>query len=305
MAGGQYIGNTVHARLRADPIQQLADAAGVLREQASVLGLKRTACQIVLAPELYTLSLIERPDVDDSEVVEAVRWRMQENVEFPMDQASLDVFEMPDGATRDRRMVFVVAIHTELLKRILDKVYDAGLETDVVDVAELALRNIICDLFPEPDQGIALLRVTSNSGMINVSRGEALFLSRRISGVPGEFSVAAWESFQERLLLQVQRSIDYYESAMGQPPCNALLVAATHGWQENICAYLADMLAVPVRPLTDELAPHYELELFNPSAKRIDWSNLTVPEANALAAALPTFGGVLRGLLGKPLDEAA
>ena len=109
------------------------------------------------------------------------------------------------------------------------------------------MRNTVHGLYSEPDRSLGLLRLTSSGGVINVSRGEDLFLSSRVSGVPAEFDEAAWEQFRDQLLLQVQRSIDYYESAMSQPPCSALIVATTHGWQDHVCGHLGEMLPFPIR----------------------------------------------------------
>lgn len=291
--------------LRADPLRALAEAGDTLARQVESLEPSNNRCQMVLAPELYALSLMERPAVAEDEVKEALRWRMQENVDFPMDDASLDLFALPDSADRGKPMVFVAAMPTETLKTLVGEVHATGLEVETVDIAELALRNVVHGLFPSPDQNMALLRITSNAGMINVSRGEELFLSRRMAGVPGEFSQAAWEDYQDRLLLQVQRSIDYYESAMGQPPCSALLVAATHGWQEQIVEYLSDMLPVSIRTLSAEMATQYQLQLHNPELQEVDWSNLSVAQANAISAGLPAIGGLLRGLRNPPLRLAA
>ncbi len=42
---------------------------------------------------------------------------MRENLEYPVDEATLDVFAMPESVVRDRPMVFVVAIQTQSLKK--------------------------------------------------------------------------------------------------------------------------------------------------------------------------------------------
>jgi len=294
VAKGERVGDRFHVHLRADPIDQLAAARDVLKLQSHDVGLKSTSCNLVLAPELYSVSLVERPPVADEELVDAVRWRIQENVEFPVDTATLDVFPMPEAATRDRPMVFVVAMQTEFLKVLLDKVYEADIQVSSVDVAELAMRNIVHGLFPEPDQGVALLRLTSASGVINISRGEELFLSRRVTGVPATFEADAWEAYRERLLLQVQRSIDYYESAMSQPPVNGCMIATTHGWQDRICDYLSEMMPVPIRPIRAELRTLFDLCLFNPEPEKVDWDDVSVDQRNAITAALPALGGLLR-----------
>jgi len=296
VAKGEQTDTGFQVDLRADRIESLPQAREMLKQQSVDVGLKDTVCNLVLAPELYTLSLIERPAVSGDELNEAVRWQIQENVDYPVDEATLDTFDLPESAVRDQPMVFVAAMRKEFLKVLLDKVYEAGIEVDSVNITELALRNIVHGLFPESDQGVALLRLTASGGMINVSRGEELFLSRRVSGVPGEFDEAVWEEFRERLLLQVQRSIDYYESAMSQPPCNGLIVATTHGWQDHVCSHLGEMLPLPVRPIKDEMRALFNVRLHNPDPHDIDWDNILIDQRNALTSTLPALGGLLRSI---------
>lgn len=296
IARGQRAAGRYALDMRADAVDQLAQAGAALREQARCLNLGDVPCNVVLAPALYSLSLVECPQVPQEERKEAVRWRLQDNLDFPVEQAAIDIFELPQSASRDRPMVFVAALHRDALKRLLDIVHGAGINAASVDITELALRNVACGLHPEADRSVAMLRLTAGSGVINVSRGEELFLSRRISGIPAELSPDAWETFNERLLLQVQRSIDYYESAMGQPPCNALIVATTEGWQDRVRDYLDGMLPLAVRSLREELGSLYDVVLHNPEPSSIDWQAPTTAERDALTAALPAMGGLLRTL---------
>ena len=296
LATGTMKDDRVCYAMRSDPLRSLAESRGKLQSQFETLDVHQLGAHIVLAPELYSLSLMERPAVADEEVLDAVRWQMQENVDFPMEQASLDYFPLPQAASRGRDMVFVAAVRTDVLKSIIDDVYDVGLEAASVDISELALRNVVFEMFPGMDQSIVLLRATSNSAMINISRGEEIFLSRRMMGLPGHFSAKDWEEYKDRFLLQVQRSMDYYESSMGQAACSAVLVATTHGWQQHLVEYLAEMLPIPIRTLTEDLAQDHDLCLYNPEPVDVDWGDLSLDQSNAIAAALPAMGGLLRGL---------
>lgn len=281
--------------LRADPLPSLEAMAALLRQQCRGIGAGRGArCTLVLAPELYSLALLERPEVPEEELRDAVRWRLQEALDYPVDQASLDVFPLPESADRGRPMVFVVALRTEMLKRLIDGCLAADLTVRAVDVTELALRNLVYACHPEPDRGVGLLRLTGSSGVITLSRGEELFLSRRMQRLPGAFDAALWESYQEPLLLQVQRSIDYYESAMGQPPCSGLILAAPEDWQAPISDYLAEMLPVPNRAVVGELGNLLALRLHNPEPHDIAWDELQGGDWSAVTAALPALGGLLR-----------
>lgn len=295
--------------LRADPVQQLTDLRGTLSAQVRELGLTRSPARkyvnLVLAPEMYNLSLVDRPDVADDEVTEAVRWLIQDQVDYPMESASLDVFDLPRSASRERPMVFAVAVQTELLRGLIREINAAGLELASVDASELTLRNLIWRCYPHADQNIAMLRLTANSGLVNISRADELYLARRISGVPAEFSEARWEDFRERLLLQVQRSIDYYESAMNQPQCNMLVVACTDDWTPLVSQYLAEMLPFPVRTVAEVLAGEIQLALHNPQAQEVDWGTLSDAQSNAIAAGLPALGGLFRQQIARAVEEAA
>lgn len=295
--------------MRVDRVAQLTELRHVLDQQAQQMNLKRSAarhfCNLVMAPETYSMALLERPDVADEDLVDAVRWLIADQVEYPVEQAALDVFELPASASRDRPMVFVVSMQKEFLASVIEEVGATGLNVASVDVSELALRNLCWQCFPAPDQNVALLRLTANSGLINISRSDELYLSRRISGMPQQLSEHSWSEFQERLLLQVQRSIDYYESAMNQPHCDALLVACTDSWSQPVTEYLSEMLPIPVRVVSDVLGAELSLQLFNPEPEQLNFSQLTEQQLNALSAGLPAIGGALRGQIDKQLAEVA
>lgn len=284
-----------HIRCAAVPVAS-ADACGeAAHELGKRLGAHGAQATIVLAPEAYQLVLIEQPEVAASELRDAVRWRIQEYIDFPAENAVVEVFPFPESAGRGRvPMIFVAAIPRPRLEWALATARAGGFAPSAIDITELALRNVAMRAYPSPEHGIGLLRITASSGLVNVTRADELFLSRRISGVPKSLEGAAWDQFKDALLLQVQRSIDYYESALGQPAATALLIAATHGWQERIIEHLEAMLPLPVRPLSGVLVEELGVELFNPHPELLSADSLTDVHRQALAAALPAVGGLLR-----------
>jgi len=285
-------------RCAAAPLEGDAPADRALKELSARIGLRAADATVVLAPESYHLLLVEQPNVAQAELRDAVRWRIQELIDFPAEAAVLEVFPFPASAMRGRApTVFVVATPRARLATAVEAVGRAGLKPVAVDITELALRNLAMRAYPSHEHAIALLRITASSGVVNVTRGDELFLSRRIAGVPKSLDGPAWDAFKDALLLQVQRSIDYYESGLSQPPATALLVAATHGWQDRIVEHLAAMLPLPVRSLAQVLDDEMHLELFNPGPVTRSVAGLGDAETRAIAAALPALGGLLRAQL--------
>ncbi len=309
VCGGQSItdenGQRYSIEMRADPVDNADGYINAIALQKSSLKLKHEQCHVILAPEFYSLSLVDRPPVATADLKDAVRWAVQENIDYPMELAELDIFDLPRSASRysNRDLLFVAVVRKELVSRLLGYLHSNGLKAASVGISELSFRNTIATLFPEADRSIGLVRLTSNSGLINISRSAELFLSRRITGIPGTFSEDAWPVFKDQLLLQVQRSIDYYESAMSQPPCDAIVVATTHSWQERVCEYLDEMLPVPIRSFSQVLGQQFDLTLHNPEPITINWENFNDDHSNALSAALPAIGGLLRGLRPAVLND--
>lgn len=296
--------------LYASQMEQASQFKDLLTTQVDTLSLQRhparKRCNLVLAPDMYNLVLLDRPDVADDEVADAVRWLIQDQVDFDMETASLDVFELPKGASRERRMVYAAALPQAFLKSVVAQIYATGLELQSIDLTELALRNLSWSCFPDADQNVAVLRLTSNSGLINISRGDELYLSRRVKGLPDVVSENQWDAFRERLLLQVQRSIDYYESAMGQPHCDVLVIACTHEWAGLVTDYFAEMMPIPIRRVDEVLAHEMQISLFNSDQQqKVDWSVISDAQVGAIAAGLPAIGGALRHRLAEPMDEVA
>ena len=64
---------------------------------------RRAPTVSVLDPDSYRLLLVEAPDVPADELRAAVRWRVKDLIDFHVDDAVIDVFEMPQHARGGRR----------------------------------------------------------------------------------------------------------------------------------------------------------------------------------------------------------
>src|SRR5690606_10297963 len=110
------------------------------------------------------------PDVRPEELRSAVRWRIKDLLGFHIDDAIIDVFEIPDQRHQHRnRMMYVVAAKANAVQSRAEFLANAGLTIDVVDIPEMALRNLAM-LLDEEQQGIALLHLDDTRGVITLSR---------------------------------------------------------------------------------------------------------------------------------------
>ena len=75
----------------------------------------------------------------------AVRWRLRDAISFKVDDAAVDVFEIPESARRTQtRMLFAVAARATAVERLTSTLQPAAKGFYAIDIPELCLRNISC-----------------------------------------------------------------------------------------------------------------------------------------------------------------
>ena len=90
---------------------------------------------------------------------------------------------------------------------------------DCVDIPEMCLRNVAA-LLPQDEQGVALIALSDTFAQLTLTCRGILYLARRIDlgrRAPGSSGEAAAEVDVPSLALELQRSLDYYESHFDRP----------------------------------------------------------------------------------------
>jgi len=195
---------------------------------------------LVLPLDQYQVFQLERPEgVDESELGDALKWKLKDFLDFNPSDAVSDVFPFPQDASRGRGdLVNVVAARKSLVSELVALVEACGLTLVSIDIAELALRNLVPRIDPG-NRGAAVVHMRERFGQMIVCKGHTLYLSRRLDVTSDDLRDAArQESAVQSLALEMQRSLDYYESQLGQvPPAVIRLVA-----RDNVMP-LSSMLA--------------------------------------------------------------
>jgi MSHA biogenesis protein MshI len=207
---------------------------------------RRAPVNLVMADGRYELLLVEAPRVEPSELRAAVRWKVRNLIDFHIDDAVIDVFEIPGQNNRPQgqAMMYAVAARSREVREHIDLIEDADLELRVIDIAEMALRNLAAQL-EEDVRGVAMLYLEDDHGLITITRQGSLYLSRRLeTGRDHLFEEP--ETSHDQIALEVQRSLDYYDSHFGQPPVAALSVLPGFAAHAGLVESLRESLSLKV-----------------------------------------------------------
>lgn len=213
--------------------------------------LKRFRTTTLLASGQYHLAQFEAPAVPEGERADALRWRLKDAVDFPVDRASIGVLDIPmDNVPGRQAMVYAVAAGESAVASLMTSFNAGKIALDVIDIPELAQRNIAA-LFEQENRGLAFLCLDETGGLLTVTYRGELYAVRRIDVTAPQLVDADPDrraSLLERIMLELQRTLDNFDRQYSFISVAALMVACCPAVAE-LQPYLAENLYVPVRPV--------------------------------------------------------
>lgn len=225
-----------------------SQAREVLTALVDSLGLNGAKCNYVLSPRDYNLYLIEAPAVEEAELSSAVRWKIKDLLDMPAEDAVIDIFPVPEDAFQGRaKMLYAVAAPRARIESVIELVTRADLKLQTIDVPELAILNLT-GRFLDDSHGLAFIDLRKTGSTMNLGRNGQLYLTRKINTQldADVMSSMDWEVQRDRLVLEIQRSLDYYESQMGQDPISQIVMAPRASDSNELATSLGEVMSVPV-----------------------------------------------------------
>ena len=225
----------------SESADQLTQLVRYIREK----DLKKKSCVVVLDESQYNLIQLPAPPVEDDELKSAVRWNIKDLINYPVEDAVIDVFRVPVQEHREGK-IYVVATAKDNIQQTVDFIRKTGLKLRAIDIEELSLGNII-ERMSAHQRGVAVLHLGQLVGSISLFSNSALYLSRKIdTGLKRleeiqtqDSAPGATEQIYESIILELQRSLDFYESEFAKAPITKLIVAPKHPVLQGFCDYVS------------------------------------------------------------------
>lgn len=208
-------------------------------------------CTTVLSSNEYQLMMVEAPSVPVDELKTAIRWKIKDSLNYHVDDATLDVLQIPThkyGGDRPQSL-YAVAASNETIRKRINLFEKSKLDLEVIDIPEMAQRNIAA-LFETEGRGLALLAFTEEGGMLTMTCDGELFLARRIDISLGQLQDAdetMRQQHHDRVELELQRSLDYFDRQFHHIQIERMLVSAPP--ELGLVASLAANLGIAVEAM--------------------------------------------------------
>jgi MSHA biogenesis protein MshI len=263
------------------PMENVTSAA--LEKIVKELRLSSFQFTTLLAPDEYQILMVDAPNVQEDELKTAIRYRIKDSLSYRVDDATVDVLQIPGAKNAGNRpqSLYAVAASNDTIQKCISLFEKARINLSVIDIPEMAQRNIAA-LYEAEGRGLAMLTFDQRGGLLTFTCDGELYLSRRLEITSGQLQDAnetVRQQYFDRVELEVQRSLDYFDRQFHHISLNHMLVCIPDG--VGLIKLLADSLGLPVEALN--LAQVMDID--------------AVPallENEFLTEALPALGAALR-----------
>ena len=175
----------------------------------------RVRIQLVLSHSHYQLLQADKPNVDQSEVAQALIWAVKDMVTEPVTNIHLDYFE---SSITTSSKVNVVVASRERLQQFVTACDDCGLLIAGISIEEIALSHVLTN---DNMAHMLVAHLPQQELLLMVVKAGEVLMQRRVRGF-NQLDKAKKEELQyglaDNLSLEIQRSMDYFESQLRQAP---------------------------------------------------------------------------------------
>jgi MSHA biogenesis protein MshI len=233
-----------------------AEHATVLSQLNKQHQLNKLPCNIVLSPDEYQLLQIESPDVPQQEQNSAIRWKIKDLIDFHVDDAVIDLINVPGEHATASRSVQVIACRQSVIQRYVDLLHSESYAITSIDIAELAARNLLQQQ-AEKNEAIALLNLWGDYARISLYFNDDLYLSRSSSiGLNTLAHIFESENIDDAslvvldsLALELQRTFDFYESHSRQTPIQQLFVQTNQPFSSKLAELIQQRIGISAQEI--------------------------------------------------------
>lgn len=190
--------------------------------------------QLMLASNFYQLVVADKPNVEESELNQALLWSVKDLVSEAVTNIQLDYFE----ATSVPGKLNVAVASKSFLGELAQACDENNMQIAGISIEELALSNINVN---DHMARLIMMHLPEQELLLTVVKDGELLMQRRVRGFSKLHlaqKMELSESVADNLSLEIQRSMDYFESQLRQAPVASIEVVMDGEGQQ-----LAQLLA--------------------------------------------------------------
>jgi type IV pilus assembly protein PilM len=273
-----------------------ASVADAIRRLFETHAIKTREVAASLSGNAVIVKKITLPAMTDAELAASITWEAEQYIPFDIQDVTLDyqVLNRPaKGAVAGTMDVLLVAAKKETIADYTSVIAQAGRVPAIVDVDAFALQNAYEANYEQRDAIVTLLNIGASATTINIVRGDQSLFTRDVPVGGNAYTEALQKDFQipqesadllkrgipadgldpvqarptlqmvtEALLLEVQKTLDFFRGTSGTDHIDLLLVTGGCAQVEGLVPALHERLGIPVEAFEPFKSIRFEADKF-------------------------------------------
>lgn len=177
---------------------------------------------LLLPADDYAMEWVDAPPVKDDELSEALRWALQDRMEWNPEEVSVSGYRLAE-LQHGRSIALAVATPRERIRHWVGDWQRTSRRRLAIDVPEQALRNLAS--LASGDACVGLLHVSLDASLLVVVRAGAIESRRRLNQHHRSLADPSSQAF-ESFVLDVQRTLDAHGRLGGSGEIKRLWISS-------------------------------------------------------------------------------
>lgn len=227
----------------SDPSQWANQLSSVIKEIPS----QSPVCLVVPASH-YQMFLVDRPNVTDAELAAALPFLIAEQLQLPVTEFIFDYFQLPDVGRKIGGLQ-VIAAEKQWLQPICKVFQRQGIALQNIQPEEWLVRNL---LVTQSAPQLVLAQQPGQEPAVFILQNGDVYFSRKLRGYNRltQYDIEDLHNgVLESLMLEIQRSMDYFEGQLHQPPIRDILLLLSDHVTNALTHFLVQNGFGQVRPI--------------------------------------------------------
>lgn len=193
-----------------------------LRTYLKAHGLNKVPGNFVLPVKAYDSFLVEMPDVSEGEMKQALKWKVADMLDFPIEQGLVDYIHLPYEKNPKQNMAYVLVCQKQRIEQWQTWFAAQGVVLRKIDIIESTLRQMMQEVHASPNETQALVWLNPTQSQLIVLKASVVHMMRglelNVSKILGpqedndDLEELVVQRIMHDLALEIQRSLDYCTS---------------------------------------------------------------------------------------------
>lgn len=215
--------------------------------------LKTATLNIVLPGDQYQMLVVDKPDVEEAEIAAALKYSAKDYISGSLEEVVIEYFDIPTQIFGQNK-INLIAAKKKFIEELIKIATKACHSIHRITVDELAYQDIFNN---DEDASMLVVHHPKEELLMQIVKDGQLFFFRRIRGFTNLEQFAELEishGASDSLSLEIQRSLDYFESQLRQAPVKRIYLAVSNPHQNLLIDKIGENFTIPVLPLKNRVA---------------------------------------------------